>query len=198
MKKLFLAAIAVFGFVSVQAQDVKFGAKGGLNLANITGSDAGGSNMKAGFHVGAFVEIPIADKLIIQPEIHYSNQGTQQDGAFEGISFDAKFQLNYINVPVMFKYAITEKFSIEGGPYVGFLTSAKIEVDVAGFGSNSEDVKELFKSTDFGLGIGMNYDFSDVIFANVRYQAGLTQIGDSGEGDDIKNSVIQIGLGFRF
>lgn len=198
MKKLFFAAVAVFGFVSVQAQDVKFGAKGGLNLANITGSDAGGSNMKAGFHVGAFVEIPIANKLIIQPEIHYSNQGAQQDGSFEGFNFDAKFQLNYINVPVMFKYAITEKFFLEGGPYVGFLTSAKVEVDIAGIGSNSEDVKELFKSTDFGLGIGMNYDFSDVIFANVRYQVGLTQIGDSGEGDDIKNSVIQIGLGFRF
>ncbi len=41
-------------------------------------------------------------------------------------------------------------------------------------------------------------EFSDVIFANARYQGGLTQIGDTGEGDNVKNSVFQIGLGFRF
>ena len=60
-------------------------------------------------------------------------------------------------------------------------------------------VDEATKSTDFGLGLGMNYEFSDVIFANARYQAGLTEIGDSeAGGNSVKNSVFQIGLGFRF
>ena len=128
----------------------------------------------------------------------YSAQGSKSEGIIDGYNVDATLKFNYINIPLMFKYQVADKFSLEAGPYVGFLTSAKLEFDIEGLGSGTEDMKDMVKSTDFGLGLGMNYEFSDVIFANARYQAGLTQIGDTGEGDDIKNSVFQIGLGFRF
>lgn len=196
-------AVLVFGFASAQdevktASKVKYGAKAGINLANIVGDDAGDANMFVGFNAGMFVEIPIANKLTIQPELLYSAQGSKSSGNLEGYDYDATFKLNYINIPVMFKYQVADKFSLEAGPYVGFVTSAKMKVEVSGFGSDTVDMKDMVKSTDFGLGLGMNYEFSDVVFANARYQAGLTQIGDTGEGDDIKNSVFQIGLGFRF
>lgn len=202
-------AVLVFGFASAQDEakttsNVKFGAKGGINLANIAGDDAGDANMYVGFNAGMFVEIPVTDKLTIQPEILYSAQGSKSEGplVIEGNVYDveATIKLNYINIPVMFKYQVANKFSLEAGPYVGFVTSAKMKVEVSGYGSDTVDMKDMVKSTDFGLGLGMNYEFSDVIFANARYQAGLTQIGDSGQegADDIKNSVFQIGLGFRF
>ena len=210
MKKVLLSTVAimVFGFMSAQevvkstTSDVKFGAKGGVNFANLAGDDAGDASMFVGFNVGFFVEIPVTDKLIIQPELLYSAQGSKSEGplVIDGNLYDVKatMKLNYINVPVIFKYKVVEKFSIEAGPYVGFLTSAKIKVDVDGYGSATEDMKDLVKSTDFGLALGMNYEFSDIIFANARFQGGLTQIGDTGAGDDIKNSVFQLGLGFRF
>lgn len=209
MKKVILSAVAImlFGFMSAQEKeqsksDVKFGAKGGINFANLGGDDAGDASVYVGFNVGMFVEIPVTDKLIIQPELLYSAQGSKSEGPLvvDGSLYDVKATLkfNYINVPVMFKYKVVEKFSLEAGPYVGFLTAAKIKVEVDGYGSETEDIKDIVKLTDFGLALGMNYEFSDVIFANARYQGGLTQIGDSGEGDDIKNSVFQLGLGFRF
>ena len=199
MKKMVFTAVAVLVFGLTNAQDavkatseVKFGAKGGINLANIVGDDAGDANMFVGFNAGFFVEIPVTDKLTIQPEILYSAQGSKSEGplVIDGSLYDVKatMKLNYINIPVMFKYNVVEKFSLEAGPYVGFLTTAKMKVDVDGYGSATEDMKDLVKSTDFGVALGMNYDFSDVIFANVRYQGGLTQIGDTGEGDNIKNS----------
>lgn len=201
-------AVLVFGFTNAQDEvkatsEVKFGAKGGINLANIVGDDAGDANMFVGFNAGFFVEIPVTDKLTIQPEILYSAQGSKSEGPLniEGDIYDVKatLKMNYINVPVMFKYQVADKFSLEAGPYVGFLVSAKVKAEVSGFGSATEDAKDLFKSTDFGLGLGMNYEFSDVIFANARYQAGLTEIGDSeAGGNSVKNSVFQIGLGFRF
>ena len=201
-------AVLVFGFTNAQDEvkatsEVKFGAKGGINLANIVGDDAGDANMFIGFNAGFFVEIPVTDKLTIQPEILYSAQGSKSEGPLniEGDIYDVKatLKMNYINVPVMFKYQVADKFSLEAGPYVGFLVSAKVKAEVSGFGSATEDAKDLFKSTDFGLGLGMNYEFSDVIFANARYQAGLTEIGDSeAGGNSVKNSVFQIGLGFRF
>ena len=200
-------AVLVFGLTNAQdavkaTSEVKFGAKGGINFANIVGDDAGDANMFVGFNAGFFVEIPVTDKLTIQPEILYSAQGSKSEGplVIDGSLYDVKatMKFNYINIPVMFKYNVVEKFSLEAGPYVGFLTTAKMKVDVDGYGSATEDMKDLVKSTDFGVALGMNYDFSDVIFANVRYQGGLTQIGDTGEGDNIKNSVFQLGLGFRF
>ena len=206
MKKMVFAALAVlvFGFANAQDEvkatsEVKFGAKGGINLANIVGDDAGDANMFVGFNAGFFVEIPVTDKLTIQPEILYSTQGSKSEGVIDGFNVDATLKFNYINIPLMFKYQVADKFSLEAGPYVGFLTKAKLEFDIEGLGSGTEDMKDNVKSTDFGIGVGMNYEFSDVIFANARYQAGLTEIGDSeAGGNSVKNSVFQIGLGFRF
>lgn len=210
MKKTILVAVALLGFGISFAQekvksvaDVKFGVKGGMNLANIVGDDAGDANNYVGFNAGFFVEIPITDKLTFQPELIYSAQGSKSEGTVdvEGtlVNFDATLKFNYINVPMMFKYQVVNKFSLEAGPYVGFLTSAKLNFDIEGLGSDTVDMKDDVKSTDFGIGIGMNYEFSDVIFANARYQAGLTEIGDSDAGgNSVKNSVFQIGLGFRF
>uniref|UniRef100_UPI00404928FC porin family protein n=1 Tax=Flavobacterium sp. TaxID=239 RepID=UPI00404928FC len=205
MKKVLFAAVAVLGFTFANAQDLdtkskaKFGAKASLNLANIVGDDAGDANTRVGYAVGVFAEFELTEKLSIQPEILYSAQGSKSDFSLSGFNFDVTMKLAYINLPVMFKYKVADKFSLEAGPYVGFLTSAKLELENSTLGSETEDIKELFKSTDFGLGLGMNYDFTDKIFANFRYSAGLVQIGDAdGDANDIKNSNFQLGLGFRF
>lgn len=206
MKKLFVAVMALLSFgisfaqqESKSGSDIKYGAKGGLNLANIVGDDAGDANNYVGFNAGFFVEIPVTDKLIFQPEILYSAQGSKSEGIVDGYNVDATLKFNYINLPLMFKYQVANKFSLEAGPYIGFLTSAKLKFDVEGLGSDTVDMKDDVKSTDFGIGVGMNYEFSDVIFANARYQGGLTEIGDSeAGGNSVKNSVFQIGLGFRF
>lgn len=210
MKKLLFAVILLVAFGSANAQEktsnvsnIKFGAKGGVNFANLAGDDADGAKMFVGFNAGFFIEIPVADKLVFQPEILYSAQGSKSEGPLfvDGSVYnvEATFKFNYINIPLLFKYEIADKFSLEAGPYVGFLTSAKLKAKIQGVGSETIDAKDMLKSTDFGLAIGMNYEFTDVIFANARYQSGLTEIGDAeGNNNDIKNSVFQIGLGFRF
>ena len=210
MKKLLFAVILLVAFGSANAQEktsnvsnIKFGAKGGVNFANLAGDDADGAKMFVGFNAGFFIEIPVADKLVFQPEILYSAQGSKSEGPLfvDGSVYnvEATFKFNYINIPLLFKYEIADKFSLEAGPYVGFLTSAKLKAKIQGVGSETIDAKDMLKSTDFGIAIGMNYEFTDVIFANARYQSGLTEIGDAeGNNNDIKNSIFQIGLGFRF
>lgn len=210
MKKLLFAVILLVAFGNASAQEktsnvanIKFGAKGGINFANLAGDDADGAKMFVGFNAGFFIEIPVADKLVFQPEILYSAQGSKSEGPLfvDGSVYnvEATFKFNYINIPLLFKYEIADKFSLEAGPYVGFLTSAKLKAKIQGVGSETIDAKDMLKSTDFGLAIGMNYEFTDVIFANARYQSGLTEIGDAeGNNNDIKNSIFQIGLGFRF
>ena len=78
MKKIVLsiAAMLVFGFAN--AQDVRFGVKGGLNIATLTG-DVQDASTKVGFHVGGFAEIKVSDKFAVQPELLFSTQGAKSD-----------------------------------------------------------------------------------------------------------------------
>ena len=100
----------------------------------------------------------------------------------------------------MFKYYPQEKFYFEAGPQIGFLTSAKLEVEVLGYGSNTQDAKDSFKSSDFGLNFGLGYNFTKRVTSNVRYNLGLSNIANTESGDNttIKNSVFSISLGYIF
>tara|TARA_R110000868_G_scaffold63569_1_gene191755 strand:+ start:113 stop:685 length:573 start_codon:yes stop_codon:yes gene_type:complete len=190
MKKIILTVAAVFAFGFSNAQETKFGVKGGLNLANLAG-DIENNSSKIGFNVGGFVEIKVSDKFAIQPELLFSTQGTK----FEADGDDLKFNLSYLNIPVMAKYYVANAFSLEAGPQIGFLTSAKVAL-----GSEKEDIKEDFESIDFGFNFGAGYDFTENLSAGVRYNLGLSNIAKTEAGDNTKvqNSVLSLSLGYKF
>ena len=138
----------------------------------------------------------------------YSTQGAKSEYSFSesGISVDAeeKINLGYLNLPVMAKYFVAPGFSIEAGPQVGFLLSAKNEYSysASGFGiteSSSEeiDIKDDTESMDFSFNVGAGYEFTENIFVQARYNFGLTNIAKDTEGD-IKNGVIQVSVGYKF
>ena len=209
MKKVLFTAIAVFGFAFANAQEVKYGAKAGLNLSNFAG-DAEGTSTKVGFQVGGFAEIKISDKFAIQPELLFSAQGAKAKesetapGYF--YSLEATAKLNYLNIPVMAKYYATEKLYIEAGPQIGFLMSAKSDFkETETFGgltetiSGSVDVKKGYNSTDFGLNVGLGYNFTENIGAGVRYTSGLSGIvKDAPSAYKITNNNIAISLSYNF
>lgn len=186
MKKIMLTAIfAVIMVVSVNAQ-TKFGAKAGLNVANLSG-DVSDNKSLIGFHIGFFAEIELAESFIFQPELLFSTQGAKYDDSEFG--FSADFNLNYINLPLMFKYAVAEGFYLEAGPQVGFLVSAEVL---------DQDVKDEMESIDFGANFGFSYDFTEDLFAGARYNVGLSNIGKDSGDDKVKNSVLSFSLGYRF
>jgi opacity protein-like surface antigen len=186
MKKIILTAAAVFAFGFANAQDVKFGAKAGLNLSNF-GGDADGYSTKVGFQVGGFAEIKVSDKFAVQPELVFSSLGAKID--------EYTTALAYLNIPVMAKYYITDGFSLEAGPQIGFLMSAKEKAD-----GESADIKEFYESIDFGLNFGAGYDVSENINIGLRYSLGLSNIAKVDEGVDYKenNSNIAIAVGYKF
>ena len=123
MKKIILAAIAVMAFSFANAQETRFGVKGGLNLTTFAGGNYWDAKSLVGFHVGGFAEIKIIERLSIQPEVLFSTQGAKLEDGLD--DFDAK--LNYINIPVLAKFYVTKQFTVEAGPQLGFLVSAKHE-----------------------------------------------------------------------
>ncbi|HEU4790929.1 MAG TPA: porin family protein, partial [Flavobacterium sp.] len=137
------------------------------------------------------------------PELLYSTQGSKFDMNvdYNGTEYNTEnnFKLAYVNIPVMFKYYAAEKFSLEAGPQIGFLTSSKIETEVLGQ-SVSQNAKDFFESVDFGLNIGAGYDFTKKFSGGVRYNFGLTNVGknEDGSNDSIKNGVFSISVGYKF
>ena len=99
----------------------------------------------------------------------------------------------------MAKYYAAKNFSLEAGPQIGFLTTAV--ANASGSGTTVDvDVKQFFKSVDFGLNIGMGYDFTKKLSASLRYNIGLSNIGSNTfttDGDKITNSVFSISLGYK-
>ena len=204
MKKIILTAVAVFGFVFANAQDTRYGFKGGLNLSNLSG-DIEENSTKLGFHLGGFAQIKVSDKFSIQPELLYSEQGTSfnnVDADFNGSIYtgDVKLKLSYINIPVMFKFYVDKSFHFEAGPQLGILTTAKTATKISGFDQEvKQDAKDFFKSTDFGLNFGVGYDFTNHLFASFRYNLGLSNIAKTVQGDDSKvnTSVFMFSLGYK-
>ncbi|HSD13018.1 MAG TPA: porin family protein [Flavobacterium sp.] len=213
MKKviLSLAAVFAFGFANAQDSKMRFGAKAGLNIANLTG-DVENTSALIGAHVGGFMEYKLNEKFAIQPELLFSMQGAKSeyssadaDGVF---AVESTAKLNYLNLPIMAKYYVAKGFSVEAGPQIGFLLSAKQKTDVTGTDfftgetfseSTDTDVKEWTNSIDFGFNLGAGYDFTDNISAGVRYNFGLSNVDDYPDSTDtVKNGVLSVSAAYKF
>lgn len=212
MKKIILTLLAITAFNTTNAQtdkaksnNVKFGLKAGLNIANLNFSGDVTPSTKAipNLHIGAFLEVGINQKWAFQPELIYSMQGAKFDLVYvdgtDVYNTENTFKLNYLNIPLMFKYTENKLF-FEAGPQIGFLTSAKLKVRVEGLGSDEQDAKEIFKEIDYGLNFGVGYNFSEQLAANVRYNIGLNNIAETEPGDNTKakNGVFSFSLAYKF
>ena len=192
MKKMIIIAfIAVISSLSVNAQ-ISFGVKAGMNFAIIAAEFSDDYKSKIGYVIGAFAEIDISETISLQPELLFSAQGAKYEDSrpnspFFGLPTDLK--ADYIILPIMLSYAATEKIKIEAGPQIGFLIAAEFF---------DTDIKEQAEPIDFGANFGVSYYFTDILFAQARYNLGLTNLLKDSDDDKVKNSVLSISLGYKF
>lgn len=202
LKKITAGAM-ILGAVTVNAQEAdnsrsmspSFGVKGGVNFATITGDDFDSPDSRTSFHVGALAEFPVAEIFSVQIEALYSGQGFKSDidGGIFGGDGKAEYQLDYINVPVLAKLYVTKGFSFEVGPQFSFKVNEEIDFDATG---NNGDINlNEAKDFEFGVAAGVTFQTDMGLFATGRYNYGLTEII---EDSDVKNSVFQIGIGYKF
>ena len=178
-------------------QGASFGIKAGLNLAKLSTSlSATGLSSQndtpdtyVSFSAGVFGVIKLGDKFGFQPELLYSGQG--------GDLGVGSFRLNYLNLPVMFRFSPTPEFSLQAGPQLGILLSAEI---------SGIDIKDQFNTTDFGFGFGLGYEFPIKVDIGFRYVVGLLNIFNADVSSSglpsltmtMNNQVLQFSVGHRF
>jgi hypothetical protein len=104
----------------------------------------------------------------------------------------------------MAKFYIIEGLSVEAGPQVGFLMSAKLKgEETDSFGGDpvtlefDEDFKDYIKGTDFAFNVGAGYKLDGGLFFNARYSLGISNISED-DNSDAKNGVFQFSVGYFF
>ncbi|MDR2805107.1 MAG: porin family protein [Dysgonamonadaceae bacterium] len=159
-----MALFLLIGGISAQAQ-LKFGLKGGVNLAKISLAGPLDNNFATsnltGFKIGPMIEgILPGSGLGLDAAVLYSQQGFK-------LPEDKSYELNTLEIPVNFKLKLT-LFGILGiygtaGPYI------KLRL--------SDNLKDQIESQTFGA--GLNFGIGSELFSHlqvgVNYQKGLVE-----------------------
>nr|WP_288980983.1 porin family protein [uncultured Allomuricauda sp.] len=170
MKKLLLVAITVLGFTYLsQAQEVRFGATAGyLNARGSVKADGISiSASESGFYLGAVADFNVSENFNVQPELLYANV----DGS------------SGLMLPILGKFAISEKFNLQAGPQLVF---------------SLEDSIENYSSVEFDIAGGLGYDITDDFFVEARYTFQINNSYTGSEDVKVRGNYLTVGLGYKF
>jgi opacity protein-like surface antigen len=197
LSAVLVGAAVIFLALPVSAQ-INVGLIGGLNLANLSVDPDPGIdlNNRTAFGFGGVLDFTLSDMLALHLEPMYLQKGSKLESGGQ----EAKIKADYLEIPVMFKYAFgnsTAKPYVMAGPSIGILLSNKVT------NGGEVDIKDETKSTDFGVGFGAGVSFpagSSSIFIEGRYTLGLTNVNDdpNDPDTDIKTKGIQFFGGVTF
>jgi hypothetical protein len=198
--------------LSLDAQDVVVGAKGGLSFADIStdDSDLEGADSRNGILAGLFLEIGLGEIFALQPEVLYAQKGFSEQE--EGIEVTAEF--DYIEIPLLLKASFAPDGRVRpglyAGPVISFESSCSLKGEDAGItldaDCEADDIEGLGdrKTTDFGIAFGgeIQFDVSGNVvgLVDARYELGLTDLAsDIADAGSVKNRVFSImaGLGIK-
>jgi hypothetical protein len=183
----------------------KFGIKGGVNFTNLYSSEATTDHMKTGFNAGVFAKLPVTKGFSIQPEVLYSLKGAKEsyDNFLQG-SGEYRFNLGYVEVPVLAVVNLAPNFNLHLGGYAAYLVNANVKnVNDNGDIQGATDLSTSdFNKWDFGLVGGLGFDIEHFTLG-ARYNYGLSKIGKSDNlagqlAGNAKNAGISVYVGFGF
>lgn len=180
MKKIVLALVAMMAVVSVNAQQMYLKPMVGANMTKFVG-DVSHQKMKVGIVAGAEFGYNLSQQFGISAGLLYAIQGSKTDGA------DKNLNVDYLNIPILANYSIIPGLSIKAGPQIGILTRAKY---------GDYDYKDEFNSIDLSIPVGLSYEISDFVI-DARYNIGVSNIAKDSGDDKMRNSVIQLTLGYK-
>ncbi|WP_311335077.1 outer membrane beta-barrel protein [Capnocytophaga sputigena] len=211
MKKIFIiAAMAVAGITTANAQEFKVGAKAGFLMSNVSvdsSSDIEAGKLitsklntafRPGFHFGAFIEYGFNEKIWVEAGVDYAFQGAKlksveatvinvSDGSlFASEKANIKngwLKTQQFNIPLWVKYDISG-FRPKVGVNLGFLSKVKGNLEIEGGSAVENKSLTPDKKFDFGLGFGAEYNLPMGLFFDATFNLGLTKLSTKEKNND--------------
>lgn len=217
MKLLMLWGLAAIVSLPVSAQTA-VGIKGGYNRNIWTMEDEDPANGH-GFHGGLYLQAPVSDAVVFQPELLYVARGVKEsvhstttlmdvNGTRTVVQEDGVQEVHaaYVEVPLLFGLAMAQGLRIHVGPELalraGYGYSVKATRTTTTGGSSTTEELSLesdddsnMQEWDYGVVIGLNYEWKSGLNIGARYVRGLSSLAKESP-QPIKYNGIQASLGY--
>ena len=199
--KLKIFLILLFGLFSVAvfSQGFNGGLHAGISASQISGDNLSGFD-KPGFYGGGFVNLFVNKKHGLQMGLSYIGKGSRKLAKpNDGDPTSYKLSLNYIELPLLYKYVYRGEFGVDVGPYFSVLINSK-EEDESGEISRVAE----FEKFDFGGLISLSYLITDNLKFEISISTSLTKVREHGSGSTYRlnkgqyNNVVMFSFGYQF
>ncbi|MDR0787282.1 MAG: PorT family protein [Gemmatimonadota bacterium] len=173
---------------------VRIGIVGGLNLANMTESEA---DSRAGLIAGLSLIKPINTSFSLVTEAAYSARGAKVRIREDGVPVSASLNVGYIDIPVFIRYQlpVSGEFKpyMQAGPALGLNTGCNVGASGGGVSVTvaCSEVGADIRTFDLGAVAGAGLEIDLLRYAvgiGARYNAGLVDVSKDGSG---KNRTFQ-------
>lgn len=191
-KLICLISIFMMMFMMVEAQP-KFGFRLGANLSRQELKQDSlliEPSSKIGLDLAVIADFPLGDVISFAPELHWLQKGYK----FEDISTTGTATLNYLELPLLIKFKFGEeaKFSVFGGPSIGYLLGGKVFINDV----EQEDFFDFINRLELAAQLGAGVMVGPVMI-DIRYLLGISDISDV-EDVEIRNTAFGAGVSIMF
>ena len=189
--------LSVGAFAQNEVGQLTLQPKAGINIANMTGDLD--TKSKIGLVAGVEAEYGIAENFGIAFGALYSMEGFKGNvvafGGTDASAFldeDVKYNLDYINIPILAQFYPVKGLAIKAGVQPAFNVRHKTSSDTDA--ADKKDIENI-KSFNFSIPVGLSYEISDFVI-DARYNIGVTTLVK--EADQGRNSTFTFTLGYKF
>jgi len=193
-KTLLISLLFVTYLINAQNKKNDFGLKAGLNYSSFSDNSSEDFGFdytsKVGFYIGGYINFRITEKISIQPELLFSQQGSDFSISLLTINGtnskrEGEIKESLVLIPVMLNVSINDKFEILTGPQFGYILERSKDPDlIAKEGPNSDKF-------EIGANIEVGYNFGKKYRIGFRYTYGITK------RQNLRSSVMQFGLQYK-
>jgi Outer membrane protein beta-barrel domain len=135
----------------------------GLSGAQIHGDNYSGFN-KAGIFGGVAVNAFLNKKCSIEMGFYFSQKGARHNPNPEKGDYSFYYvNLNYLDMPILFRYHLNKDYYISGGPSIAYLLSYHEETERGDWTGDYP-----FESFEYGVNIGMGKKIKEKFSVEVR------------------------------
>ena len=183
------------------SQNIKGGLALGLNATQVDGDEVFGFH-KYGLNIGPFAIIPLGKNFSISLETIYNQKGSYQRPQYKDSLSNGEYRLklNYVEVPVLFRYTDKDIFTFGTGLSWGRLVDFKEWEH--GRAVNWDNPNGPYKRSDVNVLIDVQFKMTKGLNFNFRYAYSLAKLRTrtflTGEVRNQFNNIITLRLVYIF